>query len=197
MVAYQWKRPWRHGTKQSKIVQKPKPIRKPVKIEKKISEIKPTIIRPPQQTQKKKLNLTDISKGFLKYAREQGSNLVRYTHSNSGIPTEEQLKHERYVSKLLNCIQTTFSIKRRNFRFIQKVSLNDWLVVDIDFVLYKNGTLTAIRIMKQSIMIEFDQFMLNVIKDSSSSFPPVPKYFNTDHYRVPIRFSMPVRMIIG
>ena len=147
-----------------------------------------------EEPPKKKLSLSDISKGFLNYAQNQGSNLVQYTNSKKGMPTDEQMKHERYVSKILACIRTTLDIRKNSFEFIRSVSIRDTLTVDINLILEKDGKLANLYIIKTSGFPEFDRFMVKTLTESSSSFPPVPDYLKTSQYFLPIRFFLPVAM---
>lgn len=146
--------------------------------------------------EKQKLSLTDFTKGFLNFTKKRGSNLVRYTNSTKGTPTEEQLKHERYVQKILSCIRTSYSIKRRSFYIQRNITRNEMISIDINILLNLNGTISDLTIVSSSGILEFDTFMLDVLKYSESSFPPVPKYFKTDKYLAPIRFYIPSNTLI-
>lgn len=152
--------------------------------------------KPMQQPKQKKLTLSQLSQGFLKFSQKQGRNLVQYTQSAKGIPTEEQLKHERYVSKVLSCIQTTLKIKRNSVVFLQPIQPSQTLIVDINLLLQKNGRLFGLNILKSSGKFEFDQFMRHAIADASNSFPPVPDYLSKDKYLIPIRFFVPAGAVM-
>ena len=176
--------------------QKPKPKPKIEKPEPKKEQPETKLMIQKKKKPEKKLTLADISKGFLDYSKKQGNNLVRYTKSRQGMPTEEQLKHERYVSKILSCIKTSLSIRKNMLTFVSSVSTNDILIVDINVLLDKNGSIANLQIANRSGVPEFDAFMLTTLHESGSSFPPVPSYFNVQQYFIPIRFHIPVAMFI-
>jgi len=161
-----------------KTIQKPKPI--PRK-------------KPKPQ---KKFSLSDLSKGFLDYSQKHGANLIQYTNSAKGVPTEEQLKHERYISRVFSCIETSMKIKRNSLAIRQNISPNEILTVVVQIVLNTNGKINRMNVSKSSGIREFDNFMLNIVNDSSSSFPPVPSYLSKDTYYIPIKFFIPAGMVM-
>lgn len=173
-----------------KPVTKKEPVKKPeppVKIEKKEEPPAP-----------KKLTLADISKGFMDYARKDGAiqnsksnHLVTVKGKTFGQATADQLKHERYIKKLFDCIDVAFKLHRRNFRFTQIPQIDPLRVV-ILVDLQKNGMINSINIIKKSGNTQFDLFMPKVIKDAARSFPPVPSAFKTDIYSLPIEFAVSV-----
>ena len=162
---------------------KPKPMPKPL-------EKKP-------EPQKKQFTLTDLSKGFLDYSQKHGANLIQYTNSAKGVPTEEQLKHERYISRVFSCIETSIKIKRNTLTIRQNISPNEILTVLMQLVLNTNGKINYMKIAKTSGIKEFDNFMVNVVNESSSSFPPVPSYLSKDKYYIPIKFFIPAGTVMA
>lgn len=169
---------------------KPKPTPKPKPLPK--PQIKKSITPKPRTA----ITLTDLSKGFLDYTEKQGANLIQYTKSAHGKPTEEQLKHERYIRRVFDCIETILSIRKNTLAMRQKVYPNDILTVLINIVLNTDGKIADISIAKTSGLTEFDQFMLHVIHESNPSFPPVPSYLSTDKYYLPIKFIIPAGMVM-
>jgi TonB family protein len=143
----------------------------------------------------KNVTLADISKGFLDYTEQQGANLIQYTNAIEGAPTEEQLKHERYIKKIFDCIETTMKIKSNTLTFHKKVDPNEILTVLVKIILENNGKVSDMKIMQSSGFIEFDRFMLNIVNNSSSGFPPVPSYLSKDKYPLPVKFFIPVQMV--
>lgn len=143
----------------------------------------------------KDVTLTDISKGFLDYTEQQGANLIQYTNAIEGAPTEEQLKHERYIRKIFDCIDTTMKIKSNTLTFHTKVDPNQILTVIVKIILENNGKVSDMKILQSSGFIEFDRFMLNIVNNSSSGFPPVPSYLSKDKYPLPVKFFIPVQMV--
>lgn len=183
-------------TKISQINKQAKPDTKDQKI--KVSETR----EKPEKAQEKiynkpehkKLTLADFSKGFLHYAKKNGANLVRYTKSMKGTPTAEQLKHERYIQKIFQQIETSLKIKKREFALNYHRIASDFFVLDINLLLNQNGHIDNITLTKSSGFHDFDNFMLSVLRDAGSSFPPLPKYFNVENYLLPVRFHIPIRL---
>jgi len=145
------------------IKKQPKPIQKP---------------KPP----KKKLTLADITKGFSDYTQKQGINLVQYVNSAKGVPTDEQIKRERYTRKLFDCFDILMKIKRNTLVLTQKVSPNHLFKITVNYVINKNGSLHYIKVLKTSGIHEVDNFIVDLIKEASSSFPPVPSYLSKDKF---------------
>ncbi|MFC1842761.1 energy transducer TonB [Candidatus Dependentiae bacterium] len=168
---------------------KPEP-KKPVKQEKPVKPVKP-------EQKPQKLTLKDISKGFLDYAQKQGANLIQYTKSAKGMPTEEQLKHERYIKKIFDCIETSLKIRKNTLMVMRPVSPRDTLIVLINIVLNNNGRVNHTSVAKTSGIHAFDQFMLSIINESSTSFPPVPSYLSKNTYSLPIKFFIPAGMVMA
>jgi len=172
-----------------KIDPTPKPKLAPKPLGKK-PEPKP---KPPKKT----FTLTDLSKGFLDYSQKHGANLIQYTNSAKGMPTEEQLKHERYISKVFSCIETSLKIKRNTLTIRQNISPNEILTVLVQIVLNTNGKINYMKVAKTSGIAEFDNFMVNIVNESSSSFPPVPSYLSKNSYHIPIKFFIPAGMVMA
>lgn len=148
--------------------------------------------------EQKKVTLADISKGFMEFARKEGAiknsnsnHLVHVTGKNIGQATAEQLRHERYVKKLFDCIDVSFKFLGRQFRFAQRPntdSLRIFVLIDLN----KAGRIVSFKIVESSGDNQFDLFMKKVFKDAARSFPPVPTYFNTSIYSLPIQCNIPV-----
>jgi TonB family protein len=94
------------------------------------------------------------------------------------IPTDEQLKHQRYAEKISWCLQQSF--KQNHAR------LADYhqAVVEVYLALNKNGSINQVSIAKSSGKPRVDQFVLFTFQDAQSSFPPVPEYFHEDPYKI-------------
>jgi len=149
----------------------------------------------------KKVTLADITKGFMNFARQQeavrhsnSNHLVHIKGKNIGQATAEQLKHERYIKKLFDCIETSFNLHRRKFRFTQPPH-TDPLCMSALVDLNKQGQIVAMNILTQSHNTQFDMFMTKVVKDASRSFPPVPSAFHTDIYSLPVEFVIAIRAL--
>ena len=95
-----------------------------------------------------------------------------------GIPTDEQLKYERYLQRLQWCIQNSMKIHQREFRVPPKTSLDIHVGID------RSGTLAELVLVRSSGNSDLDEFILFTFKDASSSFPPVPAFFKEQLFTV-------------
>jgi len=146
----------------------------------------------------KKVTLVDITKGFMEYARRENTlksppsnHLISVIGKNFGKATSEQLKHERYIKKLFDCVDVSFKLLKRSFRFTlipQTEILTLYLFIDLD----KKGRIASLKLVEPSGNTQFDIFMTKVFKDAARSFPPVPSSFNTEIYSLPIQCTIPV-----
>lgn len=159
------------------------------------AEKKPVKARTKKQ---KKLTLADITQRFLRTARNNpalfnnnSNHLVSVIGGKRAQATEQQLKHERYIKKLFDCMNIVGKMHLKTLRFIQRPD-EDILRVKVLMDLHKNGHLASVNILESSGNRQYDRFIIKVIRDAARSFPPVPSYFNTDLYSVPFWYDLPV-----
>ncbi len=134
--------------------------------------------RPVPQETKKQLTLADITQGFIHQMQNEGNDTIKSNGDPNKLPTDAQLKRERYLARLIWCIQNTMQIHRRSINGIDKAE-NPMLLIALN----KDGYLEDLRIIKTSNNRELDRFMLFIFKEASSSFPPVPHYLNHNGFR--------------
>jgi len=139
----------------------------------------------PQPAAKKQLTLADITKGFLHQIENEGNNTIKADGDPNKLPTDEQLKHERYIQRLIWCLQNSLKINRRYIQGVPEAK-----DPEIFMALSEKGKLEEIRIVKTSTNQELDRFMLFIFKDASSAFPPVPQYLNRKGYRIVLRVDL-------
>jgi len=174
--------------------------KEPPKPQQKVKQTKQEKKEPVKATAKKqkKLTLADITRRFLSTAHKNpalfnnnSNHLVKVIGGKRAQATEQQLKHERYVKKLFDCMNIVGKMHLRTLKFTQRPD-EDVLRVKVLMDLHKNGHLALVTIVKSSGNLQYDQFIIKVIRDSARSFPPVPSYFNTDLYSVPFWYDLPV-----
>jgi len=134
---------------------------------------------PRQPTKEKKLTLAQLTQGFLDHIKDEGRHNVEM-RGRRGMPTAEQLKHERYIEKLSWCLQNSFKINR------EKCPTSNPIQTDVEVLLElnSNGSIKSVRVVKSSGNHRLDQFTLFIFRDASTSFPPVPHYLPHNPYHI-------------
>ena len=145
--------------------------------EKKIEKKSPPIIKQPSPiqapaVQKKLPTLAQLTQGFLNHVKDEGKHSIVMLGKKNGVPSDEQLKYERYLEKLSWCLQNSFSINNDRF----PTCATRETTVNILLALNKDGSLHHLSLAQSSGDVTLDQFALFVFKDASASFPPVPHY---------------------
>ena len=171
---------------------KPTPIRKvtPIKKTKPYTEKN----KPP----KKDLTLADVFKGMSQYSEKQGKNLVLYKNAHllpQGTPTEEQIRRERYLAKVMSCIHTMIKISRNTFEHHEKISPYTIPEAVYAVTINKNGRTGHIRLLRSSGIKKYDIFALNLLKEASKSFPPIPNYLHQDVITFGMHFDCPAGVL--
>jgi len=132
---------------------------------------KENAIKPP-------ITLAQLTQGFLHHRKEQsGSYGISMLGIKRGIPSEEQMRYERYLQKLVWCLQNSFNINR-----YKQPAISSDAPVHVFFSLDRDGILQQLSIKKSSGNMYIDQFVLFIFQDASSSFPPVPSYLTDNPF---------------
>ena len=116
--------------------------------------------------------------------QENSQHYVDTRGGKEGQPTAEQLKYERYVAKLFACIQKSIRIHKHNMQ----IQVYQEAEVDFQLTLNRNGTLADLRLIRSSGMRQLDEFILFVVRDAATSFPPVPS--SLKHTSYPLGFIL-------
>jgi hypothetical protein len=144
----------------------------------------------PTRTPKPPITLAQLTQGFLEQRKEDsGIHGISMIGKNHGMPTDEQMKYERYLQKLSWCLQNSFTINQSRMPFI---SINN--SVYLFFALDRDGILKQAIITKSSGNKLWDNFILFIFRDASSSFPPVPGYIKDNPFQ--ITCIIPLKTII-
>lgn len=124
------------------------------------------------------ITLAQLTQGFLHHRKEQsGSYGISMLGIKRGIPSEEQMRYERYLQKLVWCLQNSFNINR-----YKQPAISSDAPVHVFFSLNRDGILQHLSIKKSSGNMYIDQFVLFIFQDASSSFPPVPSYLTDNPF---------------
>jgi membrane protein involved in colicin uptake len=126
----------------------------------------------------KKLSLADIAQGLMSKFDENSQHYVSSKGGNIGQPTAEQLKYERYVAKLFACMQKSIKIHR------SAMNLDSFHQAEVYFqlTLNRNGTLADVHLLTSCGIKQLDDFIIFIVRDAASSFPPVPSFLKHTSY---------------
>lgn len=160
---------------------------------------KKEMIQPPQKKQiepaslQKKLTLADLVQGFLQQDQlsesdtdgNGGMHVLRVKAGKKGHASEKQLMHELYYKKILACIGNSFKIHRHKAPQTEQPHC-----AAIQMAIKRDGSIYSLQLLQSSGNRAIDDFALFLLKDASLSFPPVPKFFDTDIYTfIPFAFD--------
>lgn len=124
--------------------------------------------------------LAQLTQGFLESKDEGGRCSVKMIGNRKGMPTSEQMKYEMYLQKLGVCCQNSFAINQKRLPSYD----SSIATVGIYLAINRDGTIKQLHVLKSSGDIHIDHFVLFVIRDASSSFPPVPRYLPDDPFAI-------------
>lgn len=173
--------------------QTPPRITKPKAPSKKVStsQKNPFINYPtPQNHPKPPITLAQLTQGFLNQRKEQsGSYGISMLGMKRGIPSDEQMKYERYLQKLSWCLQNSFNINERK---TPRMSADT--EIHLFFSLNRDGILQQLTLKKSSGSKLLDDFVTFVFQEASQSFPPVPSYLPDNPFQltciIPIKIKI-------
>lgn len=139
---------------------------------------------PPQQKKmaapKPPLSLAQLTQGFLNHIKDEGKHAIHMLGKKTGVPSDEQIKYERYLQKLSWCLQNSFNINNDRYPPSAKAEST----VYISLALNKDGTMRNCNVARPSGNPQLDQFTLFIFNDASTSFPPVPTYLPHDPFTI-------------
>ena len=126
------------------------------------------------------LSLAQLTQGFLNHVKDEGKHAIHMLGKKNGMPSDEQIKYERYLQKISWCLQNSFNINNDHF----PTSTTTEVEVHVLLALNRDGSVKLCRVAKTSGDRQLDQFTLSIFNDASSSFPPVPHYLPYDPFTV-------------
>lgn len=164
-------------TQQETTMQRPKRTRPPQKKPRQsVRQQQRTTPQPTQQLSmpkpKQVPTLAQLTQGFLHQPKDEGTHTVHMLGNRKGLPTDEQMKYERYLQKLSWCLQNSFNINNSRFPSSERTETEVQLFLALD----KDGRIKKLDVAQSSGSRQLDQFVLFVFRDAGSSFPPVPQY---------------------
>lgn len=141
------------------------------------------------------LTLADLVQGFLSQNQLPDSNrdsdanggmhVLKVKTGRHGHASEKQLMHELYYKKIIACIGNSFKIHRH-----KAPQTDQSHRAAIQLAIKRDGSLYSLQLLQSSGNRAIDDFALFILKDASLSFPPVPKFFDTDIYTfIPFAFD--------
>jgi len=130
-------------------------------------------------------SLSQLAQGIMNYVKEEGQYKVSMAGKKTGIPSDDQLKYERYLERLNGCLHNAFTIMRD-----KAPSNNAHYKIHIFLALNANGSLHNLRLEKSSGIQNIDIFILSVFRYASSSFPPVPQYLPHNPFSITYIFDI-------
>lgn len=118
-------------------------------------------------SQRSNVSLMDIARSFL------AQDYIKKNGINNDHPSNEQIKRERYASKIKKCLYGSFNINKHKLSF--DVPIKAPIKMYLEFL--PNGLLKDVKLIEPTGIPELDSFALKICNDASKSFPPVPKFF--------------------
>lgn len=171
--------------------QEPTTLADEAPVEKKVEQKKQRA----EQTQKvsnEKLTLASLAKGFLNKLEEKGEHLVNMIGNKKGNPTADQIKYERYFQKIDASLKSAMRIHRYKFDEITQSMAPTKTRCIVTVCLNRNGRTQNLSIAGASNIRVIDEFLLFLVKEASSAFPPVPKYITEEPLVFSIHFPIEI-----
>jgi len=155
--------------RRTKRIGQPRQKREPIQQQLQQKTISQHILSKPKQLP----TLAQLTQGFMNHVKDEGGqHLVSMLGPKKGLPSEDQIKYERYIQKISACITNSFAIHHTKFTLSSPVEDNTLVFIAIN----RNGTLYHIALRQSSGNKGLDAFVLSVFRDASLSFPPLPHY---------------------
>lgn len=136
-----------------------------------------TQISPPATPAKPTPTLAQLAQGFMEHL-QQADMAVR--SDSKGVASIDQIKHLNYCQKIIGCVVNSYKI--HNHTAPKKALTNR---ARIHLALNKNGSIAQLTLQVSSGDVSIDRFLLDIFKDASSSFPPVPAALKENPYTLP------------
>ncbi len=130
-------------------------------------------------------SLAQLTQSFMDHMDQDNSsddiNSPMAVKSNKrGKASMEQIQHLNYCHKIIGCLVTSYKI---NKGAAPKEQTNSACV---QIALNQDGTINSLTLLQSSGNPTLDRFIIDMFKDASSSFPPVPASFKQTPYPLPL-----------
>lgn len=134
----------------------------------------------PQKKNNPPLTLAHIGRSYLDETKRNGTHAITMLGVKNAQPTDEQMKHERYLQRIGWCLQNSFKHQVGKIRHLGTIRTS----AQVALSLYNDGRIADIRVTQYSGIVQLDSFIINIFQDASSSFPPVPTYLPRNPYTI-------------
>jgi outer membrane biosynthesis protein TonB len=124
--------------------------------------------------------MSRIASSFIHAAKDEQAHCISIIGDSNRMPTADQIKKERYLARLQQCLQVSLTTMRPHMPSIRE-QVTDTL---ISLKLHRDGSVSEIVIKRGSNYPALDQFYIAAFLDASHSFPPLPSYFSLDFYTI-------------
>jgi outer membrane biosynthesis protein TonB len=167
-------------------VQKP-PVTEPQKITQ-AKPYQPKPVEHAQSTQRRQATLpprkssqrlmASLAASFLHEARDEQDHEITIIGDPRRMPTADQIKHERYLARLQQCLHTSCITLMPH-----APALTEWPGnPTIRMKLNRDGSISNLTLVKSSQNGALDRFFMMAFQDAGRSFPPLPSYFPRPFY---------------
>jgi outer membrane biosynthesis protein TonB len=172
---------------ESRAVQKPSVVVEPQKITQ-AKPYQPKPVAPAQSTQRRQATLpprkssqrlmASLAASFLHEARDEQDHEITIIGDPRRMPTADQIKHERYLARLQQCLHTSCITLMSH-----APALTEWPGnPTIRMKLNRDGSISNLTLVKSSQNGALDRFFMMAFQDAGHSFPPLPSYFPRPFY---------------
>lgn len=121
----------------------------------------------------------------------QGTDQYTMQGKKTGKATAEQLKRAAYFTKIMESIRSSLITHTIH----KPLCAAEARIVIVALSLLPEGAINTIAVHTSSGNHQIDLFIVRIVKDAASSFPPVPKSFNPQDYHFTIRFNDIINLI--
>jgi len=136
----------------------------------------------------KKVSLADITKGLVQKLNHQSDHLVNALSEKTGHVSAEQIRYERYFKKIEWHFNNSEKIHRSSYiNSLAAASKQIKGPLKIYLALNRNGSLLDLKIIQSCGAPVIDDYFIFILRDASSSFPPVPNFLPAP---LPFTYSM-------
>lgn len=122
--------------------------------------------------------LAQITQGFVEHLQQAD---MAVKSNRDGVASIDQIKHLNYCQKILGCVVNAYQIS--NHTAPNKSMLAQR--ARIKLALNRNGSIANLHLQASSGDSAVDKFLIDMFREASSSFPPVPAALTESPYQLP------------
>ena len=123
-------------------------------------------------------SFAQLAQGFVEHLQQAD---MTVQSNRSGTASIDQIKHINYCQKIIGCVVNSYKISNHTAPhkgiLAQRARLH--------LALNSNGTIASLTLQQSSGDNSVDRFLLDMFKDASSSFPPIPAAIKENPYHLP------------